>query len=270
MTTAETRHDQTSTRGAEPQRVLITAAASGIGRTIAEEFTRNGAIVHLCDIDQAALVECRSVLPAARCSHVDLADATQLDRWLSEAMDEMGGVDVLVNNAGVKGPTAFIEDISLDEWRSCIAVGLDTQFVCSRRVVPIMKAQGSGRIINLSSTAGLFGLGMRTPYAAAKWAVVGLTKSLAVEVGPHGVTSNCICPGSVRGERIDKVIDAEAQLRGVDHDLVRAEYLSVQSVQRFVEPHEIAAMCLYLASPAAAMINGQAIAIDGHSETFHI
>ncbi len=250
--------------------MAITAAASGIGRSIAEAFLRSGAIVHLCDVDPAALEECRADLPAARSSLVDLADPSALERWLSDVTTELGGLDVLVNNAGVKGPTAFVEDVSLADWRSCLAIGLDAQFLCCRAVVPIMKQQGSGRIINVSSTAGLFGVGMRTPYAAAKWAVVGLTKSLAIELGPYGVTCNCVCPGSVRGERIDRVIEAEAALRSVDAETVRAEYLQVQSVRRFVEPAEVAALCLYLASPAAAMVTGQALAIDGNTETFHI
>ena len=139
-----------------------------------------------------------------------------------------------------------------------------------RHVAPILKAQGSGTVINLSSMAGMVGYGMRTPYAAAKWAVVGLTKSLAIELGPHDVTCNCICPGSVAGERIERVISAEAAQRSVTADLVRGEYLSGQSISRFVEPSEIAGLCVFLASPAARMISGQAIAIDGHTETYHL
>ncbi len=186
------------------------------------------------------------------------------------AIDELGGVDVLVNNAGTKGPTAFVEDVTPDEWRSCLAVGLDTQYLTARRVAPVMKAQGSGSIINMSSMAGVYGYGMRTPYAAAKWAVIGLTKSLAVELGPHGVRCNAICPGSVAGARMDAVIAAEATTRGVDAAVVQAEYLGGQSIKRFVEPREIAELCLFLASPASSMISGQAIGIDGHTEAYHL
>ena len=133
-----------------------------------------------------------------------------------------------------------------------------------------MKAQGHGCIINISSTAGLYGYGMRAPYAAAKWAVIGLTKSLAVELGPHGVRCNAICPGSVRGPRMEAVIAAEAEHRGVAPTVVAQDYVSGQSIKRFVEADEIAAMCIFLASPAARMISGQAIAVDGHTETFSI
>jgi NAD(P)-dependent dehydrogenase (short-subunit alcohol dehydrogenase family) len=252
------------------QRVIVTAAAQGIGRVIADAFAAEGAVVRICDVAPAAVEDCRAAAPELGCAVVDLADPAATDAWLDAAIDELGGVDVLVNNAGTKGPTAFVEDITLDEWRSCLAVGLDAQFLCARRVVPIMKQQRSGSIVNMSSMAGVHGFGMRTPYAAAKWAVIGLTKSLAIELGPHGVRCNAICPGSVRGPRMDAVIAAEAELRGVTPQAVADEYVAGQSLKRFVEPEEVAALCLFLASPAASMISGQAIGVDGNTETYHL
>ena len=252
------------------QRVIVTAAAAGIGRAIADAFAADGAVVHVCDVDDGALAECRASSPSLHAARVDLADEASIDAWLDDAIADLGGVDVLVNNAGTKGPTAFVEDIALDEWRSCFAVGLESHFACTRRVVPVMKAQRSGSIINLSSTAGLYGYGMRTPYAAVKWAVIGFTKSVAIEVGPHGVRCNAICPGSVSGPRMDAVIAAEAAHRNVPTDVVAAEYMAAHSMRRFVDPAEIAAMCRFLASPAASMVTGQAISVDGHTETFHL
>ena len=252
------------------QRVIITAAASGIGRSIAAAFIASGAQVQVCDVDDASLASFREAFPGAVARKVDLADGDSLDAWLDTAIIELGGVDVLVNNAGTKGPTAFVEDIDPAEWSHSLAVSLDSHFRCARKVAPLMKAQGSGAIINVSSTAGLFGFGMRTPYAAAKWAVIGLTKSLAVELGPHNVRCNAICPGSVNGDRMDRVIAAEAELRDVTPAQVADEYVAGQSMKRFVEPTEIADMCLFLASPAAAMVSGQAISVDGHTETFHL
>ncbi len=237
---------------------------------VAAAFAAQGARVHLCDVDDDALREVRDALPGVTATKVDLADPAALDEWLDAAIADLGGVDVLVNNAGAKGPTACVEDVGLDEWRACLAVGLDTHFLCVRKVAPVMKAQGAGSIVNISSTAGLYGYGMRTPYAAAKWAVIGLTKSLAVELGPYGVRCNAVCPGSVAGDRMTAVIAAEAAHRGVDAAEVEAEYVGGQSIARFVEPSEIADMCLFLASPAAKMVSGQAIAVDGHTETFHL
>ena len=176
----------------------------------------------------------------------------------------------MVNNAGIKGPTAPVDDIEFADWKECLEVGIDSYFLCARRAAPLLKDQRKGTIINLSSTAGLFGFGNRTPYAAAKWAVIGLTKSLAIELGPYNVTCNAICPGTVRGDRINRVIEGEANLRGVPFDLVAKQTVGGQSISRFVEPEEIADLCLFLSSPAAKMISGQAIAVDGHTETFHI
>jgi NAD(P)-dependent dehydrogenase (short-subunit alcohol dehydrogenase family) len=133
-----------------------------------------------------------------------------------------------------------------------------------------MKKQRSGSIVNMSSTAGQVGYGRRTPYAAAKWAVIGFTKSLAIEVGPFGVRANAICPGAVRGDRMARVIAAEATARGLPESDVEAEYASAQSISRFVDPQEIADMAFFLGSPQAQMVSGQAIAVDGHTETYHI
>jgi NAD(P)-dependent dehydrogenase (short-subunit alcohol dehydrogenase family) len=251
-------------------RVMITAAATGIGRAIAKAFHDQGAKVHICDVNEAALARFREDFPDIAATHVNVRNEAEVDLWFDEALDDLGGLDVMVNNAGIKGPTAPIDDIELSEWKETIEICLDAQFLCARRAAPVMKAQKSGLIINMSSNAGQFGFGNRTPYAAAKWGVIGLTKSLAIELGPHGVRCNAICPGAVRGERINKVIEGEANLRGVGTQVVAAELVSQQSLTRFTEPEEIANLCLFLSTPAAYMINGQDIAIDGHVETFHI
>lgn len=253
-----------------PMRVMVTAGCGGIGAVIARSFSERGHRVHTCDISADAVERTTADQPDITASLVDLSDPDALAGWCTAAIGDMGGVDVLVNNAGIAGPTADVEDISLDEWRGCMAIDLDSHFLTARSVIPVMKEQRSGSIINMSSTAGQVGYGRRTPYAAAKWAVIGLTKSIAIEVGPFDVTANAICPGSVRGVRMQQVIDAEADTRGVSADDVEREYTSSQSIARFVDPKEIADLCLFLASPAARMISGQAIAVDGHTETYHI
>ena len=252
------------------QRVMITAAADGIGKAIARAFAADGAKVHICDVNEAALAQFRAEFPDIAASHVNVRSEGEIDAWFDDALEDLGGLDVLVNNAGIKGPTAPVDDIELADWRECLEICLDSHFLCARRAAPVMKSQGAGSIINLSSTAGLYGFGNRTPYAAAKWAVIGLTKSLAVELGPHKVRCNAICPGAVRGERINRVIQGEADLRGVPFDVVAREMVWSQSISRFVEPSEIADMCVFLGSAAASMVNGQAIAVDGHIETMHI
>lgn len=252
------------------QRVMITAAADGIGRSIAKAFAAEGARVHICDVNDKALLKFREDFPEIAATHVNVRSEGDIDAWFDDALEDLGGLDVLVNNAGIKGPTAPVDDIELADWRECLEVCLDSHFLCARRAAPVMKAQKSGAIINLSSNAGLFGFGNRTPYAAAKWAVIGLTKSLAIELGRYNVRCNAICPGGVKGDRINRVIQGEADVRGVAFDVVAREIVSNQSIERLIEPDEVADLCVFLASDKARMINGEAIAVDGHAETFHI
>ena len=252
------------------QRVMITAAADGIGKAIARAFAAEGAKVHICDVNEQALARFREEYPDIAASHVNVRNEGEVDAWFDEALDDLGGLDVMVNNAGIKGPTAPVDDIELADWRECLEVCLDSHFLCARRAAPVLKAQKSGAIVNLSSNAGLFGFGNRTPYAAAKWAVIGLTKSLAIELGRYNVRCNAICPGGVKGDRINRVIQGEADVRGVGFQVVAREIVSNQSIERLIEPEEVADLCVFLASDKARMINGEAIAVDGHAETFHI
>lgn len=251
------------------RRIIITAAGAGIGREIASRFADQGAQVHVCDVDQQGLDQLASQYANISVARVDVTDEAAVDAWLRDALSNLGGCDVLVNNAGIAGPTAAVEEMALDAWRQCLAINLDAQMLTCRRVVPVMKAQRSGCIINMSSTAGLFGCPFRTPYAAAKWAVIGFTKSVAAETGPFNIRCNAICPGSVDGDRMDRVIAAEAAKTGKSPEKVRTEYTSGTSMRRFATASEIADLCQYLASDAAKFISGQAISVDGHTETYH-
>jgi len=249
-------------------RVAITAAASGIGLAVARAFAAQGDDVHVCDVNTKAVAAAAAEGLVA--TQVDVADLAALDRWIDGVLDRLGGLDVLVNNAGIAGPTALVEDVAAEEWEHCLAVGLTSHYRTCARVIPAMKVARSGSIVNISSTAGQVGLGMRAPYTAAKWAVIGLTKTLAIELGPYGVRANAICPGSVDGERMRNVIEREAAARGASSEEVTLEYVGGQSIARWVQPDEIADMCVFLASDAARMVTGQAIAVDGHTETFYI
>ncbi|MDP5359160.1 MAG: SDR family oxidoreductase [Paracoccaceae bacterium] len=251
------------------QRVIMTAGAGGIGRVMALAFAAQGARVHVCDLDEAGLgsVSQTDGIVGAR---VDVADEAAMDAWLQSALDDMGGCDVLVNNAGIAGQAGPIEDLSLAEWKTCLAINLDAQMLTCRKVAPVMKRQKSGVIINMSSTSGLFAVPFRAPYVAAKWAVIGLTKTLAIELGAFGIRCNAICPGAVEGDRMDRVLAAEAQAKGVTPEQVYKDYASGTSLRRFAKADEIASMCLYLSSDAARFVSGQVIAVDGNTETYHI
>ncbi len=258
-----------SADASSPRHVAVTAGGAGIGRAIASAFAAGGARVHVCDADPAAVADAGASGLIA--SHVDVADGDALDAWLDGVLEDGSGeLDVLVNNAGIAGPTALVEDIDPAEWERCIAIDLTSHWRACARVVPAMKQAGRGSIINLASTAAQFGLGMRAPYVAAKWGVIGLTKTLAIELGAHDVRVNAICPGSVYGDRMRGVIEREAAGRGLPAEQVERDYVGGQSIARWVQPAEIADLCLFLASDAARMISGQAIAVDGNTETWHL
>ena len=249
------------------QRVLITAAASGIGLVMADAFCAAGAKVYICDRDAAALDAALANRPGLAGQVCDVSDEAQVAALFAAAQSHLGGLDILVCIAGVAGPTANLEDISLADWRHCLSVNLDSAFLCVRQGAPLLRAQGSGSIILMSSTAGLFGFPRRSPYASAKWAIRGLTRTLAQELGPAGVRVNCICPGSVSGDRIDRVIAAEALKTGRSEAQVRTDLTQIASLKALIAPEDIANLALFITSAAGARISGQDLTVDGHTET---
>ena len=248
--------------GLDGARVLVTAGGSGIGLAIAREFVSEGARVHVCDVDARALGALSASDPAVSHSLADVSDEATVARLFNAALTHLGGLDVLVNNAGVAGPTARCEDIALADWERTLAVNLTGQFLCARLAIPHLRASSNASIVNLSSAAGRFGFPLRTPYAASKWAVIGFTKSLSIELGSAGIRVNAICPGSVAGPRIDSVFANKAAARGVPMETVRDEALAKTSMGRLIAPADIARMIVFLASPAGANISGQAIGVD--------
>lgn len=244
-------------------RVLVTAGAAGIGRAIASIFDDAGANVFVCDVDAAALADIRASCPRIETTITDVSAPEQVDKMFESAISHLGGLDVLVNNAGITGPTAKIEDISVAEWERTIAVDLNSMFFCTRRAVPLLKAAGGGSIINLSSIAGRLGYPLRTPYSAAKWGVVGFSKSLAMELGPSNIRVNAILPGVVEGDRVDRVIDAKAEVLGISVEEFRERFVSPISLRRMVSAQDIAGMALFLATPSGRNISGQALSVCG-------
>jgi NAD(P)-dependent dehydrogenase (short-subunit alcohol dehydrogenase family) len=248
--------------GLEGARVLVTAGASGIGLAIAREFVREKAKVHVCDVDARALAALSASDPTVAHSHCDVSDESSVQQLFDDVLAQRGGLDVLVNNAGIAGPTARCEDVALADWERTLAVNLTGQFLCVRLAIPQLRASRNASIINLSSAAGRFGFPLRTPYAASKWGVIGFTKSLSIELGGAGIRVNAICPGSVAGARIDSVFANKAAARGVPMETVRDEALAKTSLGKLIAPEDIARMIVFLASPAGANISGQAIGVD--------
>lgn len=256
-----------SLRPAPGLRVLVTAGASGIGAAMARAFREAGARVHVCDIDRAALDKLAAELPELTTSVADASVTRDVDTVFDDVDNALGGLDVLVNNVGIAGPTGPVESLRPGDWDRTIDVNLNSHFYFASRAVPLLKESSRNPcLIAMSSVAGRLGYALRTPYASTKWAIVGFMKSLAIELGPHGVRVNAILPGTVEGDRMDGVIGARAAAAGVPVAAMREEYLRKISLRRMVTVDDVAAMALFLCSPAARNITGQAISVDGNME----
>ena len=243
-------------------RVLITAGASGIGRAMAEGFAAKGAQIWVADVDQAALDAVPSGWTRSR---VDVTSEAEMATLFDQIATDWGGLDTLCANAGIAGPTALIEDIALADWKHCVSVNLEGAFLAAKYAAPMMKAQKAGAMILTSSTAGLYGYPNRAPHSAAKWGIIGLAKTLAMELGPYNIRVNTLCPGSVEGPRMEGVLDREAAAKGMTRDQVYDGYASGTSMGSFVTAKDIADMAVFLASPEARLVSGQVISVDGHT-----
>lgn len=252
--------------GMNDKRVIVTAGAQGIGLAITGAFVSAGARVHICDVDEQFLASAGERFPGVTRSRTDVSRADQVDAMFAELAQRWGALDVLVNNAGIAGPTAKVEETDLEGWHQTIAVNLTGPFLCARRAVPLLKAAGGGSIVNLSSAAGRLGFPLRTPYSASKFGVIGLTETWAMELGPAKIRVNAILPGIVAGERQERVIAAKAASYGIGHEEMRERLLSKVSLRSMVTAQDIANQILFICSPAGAGISGQSLSVCGNVE----
>jgi NAD(P)-dependent dehydrogenase (short-subunit alcohol dehydrogenase family) len=252
--------------GIAGQRVLITAGAGGIGLAVARRLTLHGARVFVCDVSDEALAAYGREFPAAGWIKADVSSEADVDRLFEAGAAHLGGLDALINNAGIAGPTGGVDEIDPAEWRRTIDICLTGQFLCARRAVPLLKAAGGGSVVNLSSAAGRHGYAFRTPYSAAKFGVIGFTQSLAKELGPSNIRVNAILPGIVEGARMEGVIRARAGQLGVSYADMEKEYLSRVSLRRMVSQDDVAAMIAFILSDAGRNISGQSLGVDGNVE----
>jgi NAD(P)-dependent dehydrogenase (short-subunit alcohol dehydrogenase family) len=248
--------------GIKGLRVLITAGAGGIGLKAAEAFFCEGAKVHVCDVDRDALATLREIHPKISSSVCDVADRAQVVALFKDALASLGGLDCLINNAGVAGPTGPVHEINPEDWDRCLEVCFTGQFNCTRLAVEHLRKSSNPSIINLSSAAGKFGFPNRSAYAAAKWGVIGFTKTIAMELGQYGIRANAILPGPVEGDRIRRVFEAKAQIAGKSMHEIKAAAMANCSIKEMIAPEQLADMMLLLASPRGRTISGQAISID--------
>ena len=244
-------------------RVMVSAGASGIGLEIARAFVREGARVHICDVDAQAIQRLATSDAAIGATVCDVSDRAQVERFFAEAQAKLGGLDCLVANAGIAGPTGKVDEIDPGEWDRCIAIDLTGQFNCIRLAVPHLRASKNASIVAVSSLAGRLGFALRTPYAAAKWGVIGLTKSLAVELGGDGIRVNALLPGVVSGDRQKRVLTAKAEAKGITYEEMEELALSFTSLKEYVTPRQLADLVVFVASPLGKTISGQSLSVCG-------
>src|SRR6185437_12639982 len=245
-----------------PQRVLITAGAAGIGREFARAFAATGAKVFICDIDTKSLDALAKEISGLAAKPCDMSQRAEIERMVPDAVAALGGLDVLINNAGIAGLTLPVEQYPPDDWDKVVAVNLTGMFDVTRLAIPHLKQSKAGVIINMASIVGRFGFANRSPYAATKWGVIGFTKTLAIELGQWGIRANAIAPGAVEGDRIVRVFQGRSQISGKSMDQVKADAMAEQSIKSMIDPKDIAQLAVFLASPAAKTISGQVMPID--------
>lgn len=248
------------------QRVIVTAGGSGIGRAIVDRFVASGALVHTCDVQSDMLEEVIASSDAVSGTLADVGKPADVETLVSEAVAQMGGIDVLINNAGIGGPRAALEDVSYEDWDRTIQVNLNGMFYCIKNVAPHMKAQNSGCIVNISTASAKVALPMRSPYVASKVGVLGLSHTVAREYGPFGIRCNTILPGLIDNERGRNIVATQAKERGITPEEREAEFLEFISLKCWIDPTEVGDLAVFLASDAGRHITAQEIAMDGNVE----
>ena len=249
-----------------PRRVMITGGASGVGRALAQRFRSCGDRIAICDKSRPNLERLKLEMPKSLVIEADVTQENQMQNFFNRVIEIFGGIDILISNAGTSGPAENIENLKFSEWKSCLETNLNGAFLTSRWGAKVMKDQGSGLILFISSTSGLHGVPLRSPYVTAKWGLIGLTKTLGMELGPEGIRVNAICPGSVKGKRMNSVLKMESSATGLTEEEIERQYINSVSLKKFVTAKDVADMAVFLASESASKITGQALAVDGHTE----
>jgi len=262
----ESLKNEKQVNGERQLKVIVTAGASGIGLAVAQQFLSQGDQVWVCDVNQETLSQVLSENGGLQGAIADVGNPEQVEAFFAKALESMGGVDVLVNNAGIGGPRDAIEDIDYQAWDDCVRINLSGMFYCSKQVIPFMKQQKNGSIINISTTSAKTGLPNRLPYVASKVGVLGLTHNMARELGEYGIRCNAVLPGLMDNPRGRLLVDKLATKKGISTEEAEGEYLKYISLRSWIQPSDIADTVCYLASPQAKHITAQEIAVDGNIE----
>ena len=251
------------------KKIIISAAANGIGWSIAQECMLKGAIVYITDKNKESLDKISKHKLYEKQLFLDRVNSEnfkEVENYFNKIKNKIGNIDALINNVGIAGPTGKLEELNINDWKETLDININSHFYFTKFSIPLLKNNNGGSIINLSSTAGLFGFPLRSPYATSKWAIIGMTKTLAMELGENNIRVNAICPGAVAGDRMKKVIKAKAQSLGVKEENLQKDYESMVSLKSFVNKKDIANMAVFLLSEEAQKISGQVMTVDGNTE----
>ena len=250
------------------KKIIISAGASGIGWSTAKVCLSRGAIVYLCDIDNKSLNKIRKHPLNNKklfSYEFDASDEYEVSNFFQQVNKKTKKIDALINNVGVAGPTGTIEKLSSEDWERTLKINVISHFYFTKLAIPMLKKNKGGSIINISSGAGIMGFPLRSPYAASKWAVIGVTKTLAMELGKFKIRVNAICPGTIKGSRMVRVIRDKAKFLKVSKKLVEKEFVSMASMNCWIYEEDIGKMCSFLISSDGERISGQAIPVDGNA-----
>ena len=251
------------------KKIIISAAANGIGWSIAQECMLNGAIVYITDKNKESLDKISKHKLHEKqlfLDKVNSEDFKEVENYFNKIKHKVNSIDALINNVGIAGPTGKLEELNINDWKETLDININSHFYFTKFSIPLLKNNNGGSIINLSSTAGLFGFPLRSPYATSKWAIIGMTKTLAMELGENNIRVNAICPGAVAGDRMKRVIKAKAQSLGVKEESLQKDYESMVSLKSFVDKKDIANMAVFLLSEESQKISGQVMTVDGNTE----
>ena len=250
------------------KKIVISAGASGIGWAIAKACLSKGALVYLCDLDRKALNKIKkNPLHNRRIftSEIDASNEIEVIDFFKIVKKKFKKLDALINNIGIAGPTGTIEKLESNEWERTLHVNVNSHFYFNKQAIPLLKKTSSASIINISSGAGIMGFPLRSPYAASKWAVVGMTKTLAMELGKYKIRVNAICPGTIKGDRMVRVIKDKANFLKTSKKKIEKEFISMASMNCWIYEEDIGKFCSFLISEEAERISGQVIGVDGNA-----
>ena len=251
------------------KKIIISAGASGIGWATAKICLSRGAFVYICDLDLKALNKIKKHSSNNKrlfSYNCDASNEEEVSNLFNQIKKKTNNIDALINNVGVAGPTGSLEKLNSEDWENTLHTDVNSHFYFTKKAIPLIKKSKNGSIINISSTAGILGFPLRSPYAASKWAIIGITKTLAMELGKFNIRVNAVCPGTIKGDRMKRVIRDKAKFTKISRKSIEKDFISMSSMKQWILEDDVGKMCAFLISDDSSKVSGQVISVDGNTE----